>query len=334
VQIRCHLLAGSTLLAHLIEHRAWNPTPNAPVNALVAGAEALYVGGAFTNIAGVSRAHAASFSLGAQEVAPWSPAFDKSITSLELSGDNLYAAGIFRSVNGIQRTNLAAVDHLTGQTSTWNPRPTGFASGNPLVTDIVVSGGLLYVTGYFNGMGGQPRNGIASVDLETGQSSSWAPHVKIYYGSCVAVGTEAVYVGAYVLGGFTGHEVLAIDNLTGKLLPWSSGGNYPIYRLLMNGATLYCGTDFQAAASGRLTSRGISAVLAEPEVALGKPRISNDEFVTDVPAAPGFWLVVEASEDLANWRSVSTNIAAGAPFQYTDPQVGTVGNRFFRTKSP
>jgi hypothetical protein len=62
--------------------------------------------------------------------------------------------------------NLVALDAATGAPKDWYPQPTGH------IHALAVAGDVVYVGGSFATIGGQPRNGIAALDITTGQRRS------------------------------------------------------------------------------------------------------------------------------------------------------------------
>lgn len=75
----------------------------------------------------------------------------------------VYLGGTFTSVNGELRRNLAQVSLATGAT-------TSFRTGgiNGAVADLKLSGGRLFVGGFFNRVDSAPHGGLATVDPRTG----------------------------------------------------------------------------------------------------------------------------------------------------------------------
>src|SRR4029077_3884225 len=90
----------------------------------------------------------------------WRANTDGPVSALAMSGGALYVGGAFTRIAGQQRFNIAAIDVASGSPTSWNPNPGGVDT--PPVTALAVSGSTIYVGGYFNSMGGQPRNYVAA----------------------------------------------------------------------------------------------------------------------------------------------------------------------------
>ena len=85
------------------------------------GSGGWYIGGTFTEVAGVSRNHIAHIlSNGALDVS-WDPNADEHVRTLAVSGSTVYAGGGFTSIGGQTRNHIAALDRATGTATSWDP---------------------------------------------------------------------------------------------------------------------------------------------------------------------------------------------------------------------
>lgn len=78
-------------------------------------------------------------------------------------GQSLFLGGDFDTINGQPVQNVAEIDALSGQVVT-----TFAASANGPVTDLMVLGDRLLISGSFSSVGGQTQAALATVNLETG----------------------------------------------------------------------------------------------------------------------------------------------------------------------
>ena len=86
-----------------------------------------------------------------------------------LAGGRLYAHGDFHSVSNAVRPGLVALDPATGAVLPWDPGISAtYNFGTLSVGHVAVDGNVLYVTGYFESIAGQARNGMAALDADTG----------------------------------------------------------------------------------------------------------------------------------------------------------------------
>jgi len=168
---------------------AWNPNPDYKVRSLVVDAAgALYAGGNFFTIGGLSRVGVAKLdSAGTGTVDPnWSTtvtpcsSVNACVLALALGpGGVLYVGGEFTAVNFSTRNGLARVSTSTGAVdATWNPDPRLFNSNPGSVRALAVAAdGALFVGGFFYTVGGQVRDGLAKLSAAGAGPSdvNWNP---------------------------------------------------------------------------------------------------------------------------------------------------------------
>ncbi len=129
-----------------------NAQADAPVHAIAVGHDGIYVGGAFSNLAGSASLHLGKLSIAAgtpvSEFAP--PALDGAVTRLVLDGSQLYVMGDFTQVGVTARRYIARLSaDAAAFDSGWNPAPNGPVYG--VVPDI--DNNLVYLGGNFTYMG-------------------------------------------------------------------------------------------------------------------------------------------------------------------------------------
>lgn len=171
---------------------AWNPGPDNGVERLQATPTTIYAGGFFGNIGGQPRSRVAELDNNAGNATSWNPvAFNGSVTSFVLTPSIVYVGGSFDNIGGQPRKSIAALDRTTGLATPWDPNPLPMF-GNE-VTAINLSGTKLYVGGAFTTIGGQTRGHFASLDLATGNATSWNPTVAGSAVTSIAVTGQGVF---------------------------------------------------------------------------------------------------------------------------------------------
>ena len=88
------------------------------------------------------------------------------------------------------------LDLATGAPTPWAPRFTKANNGEPQNGAIAASDGLIYVSGDFDAVDGQPRAGLAVVDAATGAVMDWAPADR--GGGLLEIITGRVHTGGAV----------------------------------------------------------------------------------------------------------------------------------------
>ena len=153
---------------------AWNPHASGYlVAALVVSGQTVYVGGLFDAIGGQVRRNLAALDATTGLATNWNPDPDSTVRTLAVTGSTVYAGGEFSSIGGQTRYCVAALDAATGAATGWNPECLG--SGPTAVRALAVLGQRVYIGGYFDGMGGRLREGLAAVDAGTGRATAWNP---------------------------------------------------------------------------------------------------------------------------------------------------------------
>lgn len=184
---------------------AADPNWNADVRSTAGGgvealaldnAGALYVGGGFTSVGGLSRFSIAKVSAsgtGAVD-ANWNPSPSWTIHTLAVDGaGSVYVGGEFTQIGGQMRGYIAKLSGSgTGAAdANWNPAANGRVS-----TLLLDGSGAVYVGGLFNSIGGQTRSHIAKLAAGgTGAAdASWNPSADAEV-LALAVDGASVYAG-------------------------------------------------------------------------------------------------------------------------------------------
>lgn len=136
------------------------------VRALVSDGSALYVGGYFGQINGVSRPQLAKLALATGAVDTGFQADPNgAVLALDVQSGWVYAGGLFTAMQGEQHVRIAKVRATTGV-----PQSTFTAWANDTVRAVVKSPttGQLYVAGSFSTLSGASRTGVGAVYATTG----------------------------------------------------------------------------------------------------------------------------------------------------------------------
>lgn len=212
------------------------------ITKIVRSGDTIFVAGQFNQFAGQTRNGLAAFNKVTGNVYNWIPDVNGGITSLAVSGDMVYVGGYFTSINSQFRNGLAAINRFNNVVSTWNPNPWGqYVS---VVKDILPSGSLIYIGGYFSQIGGQPRNSIAAVDASSGIATSWNPNIGGTVNS-LAILDDLIYVGGLYtqVNSQTKNNLSAININSGNVQNWNPNANNQVNAIVIDASekTLYVG---------------------------------------------------------------------------------------------
>jgi hypothetical protein len=211
------------------------------------GAGGWFVGGSFQTIGGAARLNLAHV-LSNMTVTPWNPQPNASVLAIALSGSTVYFGGLFTDVGGTNRPLVAAADATNGALTSFDAAatPTGFDG----VHSIVVQGGLVYVGGQFTSMGGQPRNGLAALNGDSGQATTWNASVTGGIPNVVVLSLAANATTLYLCGNFfsaggqSRSYIAAVDLGTGLATSWNPQADDVPLALALDGATIYVAGQF------------------------------------------------------------------------------------------
>lgn len=142
----------------------WNPSADNEVDAIAVDASGnVYAGGWFTHMGGMSRARIAKLAgggTGATDV-DWDPSADDRVTSLVVNeAGDVYAGGWFLRIGGQARARIAKLSSSGSGVADaiWD------ASASWPVNALALDGdGNVFAGGWFHGIGGQSREGLAKL---------------------------------------------------------------------------------------------------------------------------------------------------------------------------
>lgn len=127
----------------------------------------MIIGGTFTQVGGLPRAHVAAFDKTTGALSSFAPNVNGNVNAV-LPGptsSTAYIGGTFTQVNGAAAQFVALVDLTTGNLVT-SFKPPAFDFG--YVNDMVARGSRLYVGGTFGHAGGKAHAGLVSLNATTG----------------------------------------------------------------------------------------------------------------------------------------------------------------------
>ena len=220
----------------------WNPQHGSTVNSIAAGGSAVYAGGSFTAMNGVTRIRAAALDPVTAALLPWDPQIDvtsNGVYTIRVAGGRVYLGGAF-TIGGQSRRNVAAADPVTGALLPWNPIVDG------PVFAIAIGDSAVYLGGRFTQVDGAPRVNLAAVDIVTGHVTSWNPGAN---GDVLTLerGGSALYAGGIfsTAAGVSRTCLAAFDLATGSLTSWNPGVTSGfVWTLARSGPTIYAGGQF------------------------------------------------------------------------------------------
>jgi hypothetical protein len=150
--------------------------------------------------------------------------------------------GSFHSVNGVPRNNIARINADGSLDPAWDP------NADNLVDAIVIDAASnVFVGGYFDHIGGQPRQYLAKLQGPTGAAdTNWDPHPNRGV-SALALDTDNLYVGgAFTSVGSVGRNYLArIAVGDGSVdTTWDPSPDRGVTRLVLDGTAVYVAGEF------------------------------------------------------------------------------------------
>lgn len=228
------------------------------------------------------------------------------VHTLMLSSDDstLYVGGFFNTIGGQTRNNLAAIDATSGNAKAFNPNVNDLLdeSPNEWVIDMKLSSdeSILYFVGTFTGVGGQLRNGVASVNTADGSLTSLNPDpsfnpdiddVNSYETMVFNSSKTTMYVGGsfFFIAGQARNRLAAIDMSTGTISSFNPNVTGSIITdvqtlaLSTDDSTLYLGGTFTAV--GGIARASLAAVNTSTGTPTSfNPSLQNIQYSPNLPA--------------------------------------------------
>jgi hypothetical protein len=145
------------------------------------------------------------------------------------------------------------------------------------VYSLLVSGRTLYVGGAFGQIGGQSRQSLAALDLDTAAATAWQPALTKWdlaypYVRTLAARDSLVFVGGdfSAVGGESRICLAAIDTVSGMPSQWDPGLDGLVWSLASQDRSLIVGGGFSRA--GGLPSSGLASFIVSGSSSPQPPR--------------------------------------------------------------
>ncbi len=237
----------------------WQANPDYAVLTMLVREDTLFAGGQFGWIGGGFRAYLAALDVHTAQLLPFNAdvrgiyvdyAPTPRVGALALVGDTLYAAGNFTQIGGAARSSLAALNATTGDALPWAPPPLGPQYDGfppPICGTVAVSGGTVFIGGWFDTVGGESRPFLAALSKGTGAVTPWNPKPDLSVGLIVPRGDTVLVGGIFSLVGEWKHRagLAAIDLTTGTVKPWNPNPDGVICTAVaVHGDRLFVSGDF------------------------------------------------------------------------------------------
>lgn len=246
-------------LAHILGNgsvASWAPDPDGEVYALALWGTKLYVGGAFTEIAGTSRSNLAAVSAVTGTATTWNPGTDYVVKAILVRDRSVYIGGQFYHAAGRQRYRLAELDAVTGRATDWRPDP------DDEVLTLAIVGDTLFAGGSFRNVAGAPRDYLAAISRTTGMLLPWNAAVSrvpqyLYDGGprvhSLIVHQGTLYVAGLFnrIGGAVRQGLAALSVATAKTTAWDPHAvrdfvSAGFISMALEGTSLFVGGSFDS----------------------------------------------------------------------------------------
>lgn len=208
--------------------------------ALAAYGNQVYVGGRFAKVGGTTRANLVEVDTitGAKTTFNANPGTNGYIYCLKTSNDTLYVAGEFITMFGNTRNRITyfnLANHSLGALSV----PLSLSTGTPGIFDFEIVGNTIYIAGNFEGVNGQPRNGVARISKTGAVDLNWAPATTNAQNYCVKYNNGKIYTSGKQAG--SNSSFCITDTVTGAFIPSSIRASNFVYDMFFKGDTAYIG---------------------------------------------------------------------------------------------
>jgi hypothetical protein len=305
----------------------WNPEPDGTVTEIAVSGSTVYVAGTFSNIGGQSRRYLAALDATTGQATAWDPDPSGDVEALLVSGSTLYAGGRFGNVVSSQtrvlRRGIAAFDIPSGELTAWDPNVIGWVQSIALLGDTVYVGGIISSVGGFLSEGGVSRQGLAALDADTGEPTSWAPAVDPFtpYSGWDSTVREIIIDGntVYVAGDFvevegqTRNALAALDATTGALTSWNPDVSGHVQSAALSGGTIY-------------VTGWFDAIGGQPRDYLGAADITTGQVTAWNPRANerGFFIAASGGTVYAGGAFTSVNTSSRDRLAAIDTATGAL----------
>ena len=255
----------------------------------------------------------------------------EAVGGMAADAERLYVGSTTFDAAGPSEHLLVAIGHSDITRTCWVV-PLGEGSGEPFLKD-----GVLWVSGDFREVAGQPRAGLATLDPATGallpetvRFQLAHPFVKPSFRILAAEGDQFVVAGDFTsVNGLPRQGLAILDFRTGEVLSWNplTGNEGRIESVAVTTNAVYVLGRFYEIGGVARRNFVVFDRLAVPQLRL--PQLTAAGFTAQVTAAPGYAHVLQRSADLQNWQTLSTNTPTNAIFTVQDKAPAT-SPQFYR----
>ncbi|MEL7145450.1 MAG: hypothetical protein AAFO69_03710, partial [Bacteroidota bacterium] len=197
------------------------------------------------------------------------------VHSFAIDGSSLFIAGSNRTrLGGARRENFAAVNLTNGSVTSLQ------LDTDERVTDLLLNGDDIYVSGLFSNIGGQTRNRFAAISRSTNTVTSFNPNFSATVSDMLVL-NDILYVGGQfrTVGGIQRLSLAAIDLNTETLTDLRYAISNPVNALEAIGDTLVIGGSFTSIEY--INRNRLAAInLTNGEVLPWNPDVSSGEVLT------------------------------------------------------
>lgn len=249
----------------------WQCDADGRVSALMASGGTLYAGGWFSTLAGQPRSYVGAMTTDTGALTPWQVSLDDRVRAIALADTTLYIGGYFSFVNGELHRALTAVGTQSGAVHPWDAQlvrmPISTIDGGPHINALLLDGDSLLVAGSFSSLGGQPRSGLAKLDLATALATSW--QVSADYPRALGAefwalersGDTLFVAGQFdSLAGAPGSNAAALSLTSAERLSWNPRSNDYIFAVALQRDEVYLGGWFTSIGPDWVERRGLAAI--------------------------------------------------------------------------
>ena len=200
-----------------------------------------YIGGSFTAVGGVARAHLAHILADGTLDEAWNPGTNDVVWALAASDTTVYAGGTFSQAGGVSHSYIAKMDATSGAVASWSPAMSGGGYVHALALD--AAGTTLYVGGRFTSIAGSSIPRLAAVNTTTNAVSSWSPAVSGGDVDAIAVSGSTIYAGGTFtsLGGQSRARIGAVSASTALATAFDPQASGQVQSLAISGSTVIAG---------------------------------------------------------------------------------------------
>lgn len=231
----------------------WKPNPNGTIIRVTENGNSIHISGYFTHIGGHYRNRLAAINTKTGQVTSWDPnisdaEYGQAISAISVSGNKVYIGGGFYQVGKHLRNRIAAVDIKSGEVdSLWHPKITQLKSQ---IFDMAFVNDKVYLGGEFDSIGGLRRNGLAAVDITSGNVDlNWNPNPNINVGApkikAIKFYNNQLFVGGEFssIGGSLRNNIASLNLINGGSNIWQTNRNASqiVSTINISGNVVYAG---------------------------------------------------------------------------------------------